>query len=271
MINLKNINTEKLLKPALIVVASVAFLSIVFWFFEEKSVRDYDDITSLGRIRVLTDNSSIGFRVDGDSVYGFQYEIVKAFAARAGVELEISENDDSRESMEELMAGEYDIVAAMLPQTSDYVDKVLFTIPLQVNRQMLVQRKDSAGLVTKQFDLAGDTISLPRNSPYKMLIDHLSDDIADTIYTAELKNTTTDVAVKMVADGIIRYTICSERMSKKMMLNYPQLDISVPVGFQQENVWMVNKKATMLQKKLNEFLTDFIGSSEYWELYRKYY
>ena len=262
---------ERLLKPALIVVALVAFLSIVFYIFDEKSVRDFDDIAELGRIRVLTDNSSIGFRVDGDSVYGFQYEIVKAFAVKMGVELEISENDDSHESMDELMSGAYDIVAGMLPQTAEYADKVLYTKPLQVNRQLLVQRKDSAGIVRKQYELAGDTISLPRNSPYKMLISHLSDDIADTIYTAELKNTTADVAVKMVAEGIIRYTICSERMSKKMMQAYPQLDISLPVGFQQESVWVVNKNATLLQKKLNEFLTDYIGSTEYWELYRKYY
>lgn len=262
---------EKLLKPALIVVALVAFLSIVFYILDEKSVRDYDDIAELGRIRVLTDNSSIGFRVDGDSVYGFQYEIIKAFAVKMGVELEISENDDSRESMDDLMAGSYDIIASMQPQIAEYAEKVLFTKPLQVNRQMLVQRKDSVGFVRKQYELAGDTISLPRNSPYKMLVDHLSDDIADTIYTSDLKNTTADVAVKMVAEGIIRYTICSERMSKKMIQAYPQLDISLPVGFQQECVWVVNINATILQKKLNEFLTDYIGSSEYWKLYRKYY
>lgn len=263
---------EELLKPALIVVALVAFLSIVFYVFEEKSVSDIEEITESGRIRVLTDNSAMGFRVEGDSVYGFQYEIVKAFAVSMGVELEISENDDSRELMEDLMKGNCDIVASMLPVNLEYTDKVLYANLLHVNRQMLVQRKtDSLFFVRKQYDLAGDTISLPKNSPYKMLIEHLSDDISDTIYIAELKNTTTEVAVKMVADGIIRYTICPERMSEKMLLTYPQLDMSLPVSFQQDIAWAVNKKAVGLQKKLNEFLADYIGSSEYWELYRKYY
>ena len=97
------------------------------------------------------------------------------------------------------------------------------------------------------------------------------DEIADTIYVAELKNTTAEVAVKMVADGIIKHTICSESCAANMKKRYPNLIISVPVGFQQSTSWAVPKKSIELHKKLNEFLSEFIGSAEYWELYRKYY
>lgn len=265
------INMEKLMKPALYIVAVVAFVSIVFAIFKDKSVRDLDDIVSSGRIKVLTDNSTLGFKLDKDSVYGFQYEIVKAFADKLGVELEISENDDMAESVEDLMIGKYDLIASMMPVTVEYKDKVQFSDPLQINRQVLVQRNDSITLIAKQYDLANDTICLPKNSPYKQLISNLSDDIADTIYTIELKNATTEVSVKLVADGIIKYTICSERLAKKMLQLYPNLNFSLSIGFQQQGAWATNKNATGLQKKLNEFLSDYIGSAEYWQLYRKYY
>ncbi|MFZ4582112.1 MAG: transporter substrate-binding domain-containing protein, partial [Paludibacter sp.] len=262
---------EKLIKPATIIVAIIAFVSLIFAVFKTNSVRDLDKIVTSGRIRVLTDNSSLGFKLEKDSVYGFQYEIVKVFADKLGVELEISENDDVAQSVEDLMKGKYDLLASMIPFTVEYKEQLLFSDPLQVNKQVLVQRNDSSKLIVKQYDLANDTIYLPVNSPYKMLISNLSNDIADTIYVSELKNSTTEVAVKMVADGIIKYTICSERLAKKMQLVYPTLNFSLAIGFQQEGAWTMNKKATELQKKLNEFLAEYVGSAAYWKLYRKYY
>jgi len=263
---------EKYLKPVLIAVAIVALLSLFYAIFKDKKTRDLDEIIDSGRLRVLTDNSTLGFKIENDSVYGFQYELVKAFAVKLGVELEISENDDVEASINEMLKGNYDIVSALVPVTNEYNDKLLFTNPLQVDRQMLVQRKvDSALIISKQYELADDTIYLPKKSPYKMLIANLSGQIADTIYVSELKNTIAEVAVKMVADGIITYTICPERCAKKMLKLYPNLDISLPIGFQQSSAWAVPINSTNLQKKLNEFLFEFVGSAEYWEIYRKYF
>jgi len=263
---------EKYLKPALIAVAIVALLTLAYTVFKDRPTRDIDKIIDSGRLRVITDNSTLGFKVDKDSVYGFQYELVKAFASKLGVELEISENDDVEASVTEMLKGEYDIVAAFIPVTTEYQEKVLFTNPHQVDRQMLVQRKgDSTLFISKQYELAGDTIFLPKNSPYKMLVTNLSNQIADTIYVSELKNTIAEVAVKMVAEGIITYTICPERCAKKMIQLYPNLDISLPIGFQQSTAWAIPKNSTNLQSRLNEFLFEFVGSSEYWEIYRKYY
>lgn len=263
---------EKYLKPALLLVATLAFLSLFYIIFNEKSTRDIDKIVAKGRLRVITDNSTLGFRNEKDSVYGFQYEIVKVFATKFGVELEISENDNVAECVENMLEGEYDLVAALIPITSEYKNKVLYTNPIQVDRQMLVQLVgDSTAIISKHHQLANDTISLPKNSPYKMLIRNLSSQIADTIYVDELKNTTTEVAVKMVADGIINYTLCSESFAQNMTKRYPNLNISLPLGFQQATAWAVPRKSVELHKRLNEFLSDFIGSAEYWEIYRKYY
>jgi len=269
---IKSIKSRVGLKNALILFLILIFCTIVFYILRDRSSRDFDEIVGSGRIRVVTDNGSLGFTVMKDSVYGFQYELVKAFADRLGLELEIAESDDVRSNIYNLMDGDYDLFAGFIPQTSEYLGKVLFTDAVQVNRQILVQRKgDSASVVRNQLDLRGDTISLPRNSPYRMLVEHLSDQIADTVYVDELKNTTAELAAKMVSDSIIRYTICPERLAGKYMKLYPNLTIDLAVGYQQAIVWSVNVNSTTLQAKLNEFLNDFIGSEEYWKIYRKYY
>ncbi|OIP82098.1 MAG: hypothetical protein AUK44_08665 [Porphyromonadaceae bacterium CG2_30_38_12] len=269
---MKNLQLNKLVKLANLVVAMFAFATLISTFWKEKTIRDYEDIVKSGRIRVITDNSSLGFQTNKDSVFGFQYELIKLFVANMGVELEISENDDTQSAVDELIKGNCDVLASMIPLTNEYAQKILFSTPLQTNRQLLVQRKsDSTNFVHKLYELAGDTIHLTKNSAYKVTINHLSDEIADTIYTLELKNTSTDVAIKMVADSIIRFSICPERMATKMKSLYPNLDISIPIGFYQQNAWALNAKSITLQSKLNEFLDDFIGSSAYWELYRKYY
>jgi membrane-bound lytic murein transglycosylase F len=262
-------------KKLLLAAGSIAILAIVivlFLVFKPHGTGDLDSVLKEGRIRIVTDNSTLGFKTEKDSVFGFQYEIAKEFAKFLGVELEISEDDDVHSAIKNLTENDYDVVAMLLPVTSEHNENVLFTKKIQVNRSMLVQLKsDTSKLVTKHYQLANDTIFLTKNSPFELTIKHLSDQIADTIHIAELKNATIDIAVKMVSEGIISYTVCPERYAKKLLETYPNLDITVPVGFQQYNAWAVQKNAVELHKKLNEFLTDFIGSEAYWKIYRKYY
>ena len=115
-----------------------------------------------------------------------------------------------------------------------------------------------------------DTVFLPLNSPYKMRIKNLSDEIAAQICIVELKNVSTETLVRMVSEGRFKNTICSEELAKKLQKQYPNIDISLALGFNQNHGWLVNINSPQLLEKLNYFLTDFMGSTAYWELYRKY-
>jgi membrane-bound lytic murein transglycosylase MltF len=56
-----------------------------------------------------------------------------------------------------------------------------------------------------------------------------------------------------------------------LKLQYPNIDISLPVGFEQQQAWLVHLESPKLLEELNNFLNDFIGSSAYWKIYRKYF
>jgi membrane-bound lytic murein transglycosylase F len=257
-------------------VALVVLLSSFFWIHHSRNkIHDLPSIIKSGRLSVLTDSSSIGFSVKHDTVSGFQYEIVKAFADSLGLELVISEKNDLQDCIDGLSTGDYDIIANLVPVTTEWGKKASFTIPFFTSREVLVQRTSSATnhskLVLKHCQLANDTIYIPVNSPFKMRLKHLSNEIADSIHILELKNRSSEQMVRMVANGKIRFTICNEQFAQRLKLKYPNIDVSLPIGFAQQQAWVVHPKSPKLLVKLNEFLDDFIGSSAYWNIYRKYY
>lgn len=255
-----------------ILVTGVLIAGVFFVVFRNNAIRDWSHIVESGRLKVVTIDNTEGFKTQGDSLYGFQYELIKAFATQYNLELEISGNNDLSENVSDLLNNEVDIVAQMVPLTADYSGKVLYTNALKVEKQLLVKRVDSTQTVVfRHYMLANDTVYLPHHSPLKMLITHLSDQIADTIYVTELRDSSAENLIKMVADGKIKYTLCPERLADKNRLLYKNIDITLPVGVSQEYCWVVKNESPELREKLNSFLKDFTGSEAYWAIYNKYY
>jgi membrane-bound lytic murein transglycosylase MltF len=259
---------------ALVTVSVLTILGFVFFRSSGGQIRDLEGIEKSGRIRIVTDGGSMGFSMTKDTVYGFQYEIIKRFADNLGLELQISKQNDLSKAIDELKDGEYDIVASLMPQTAGNQDEVTFTNSLMTSRLMLVQRKlpDSVSVkINKQYELAHDSIFITANPAYKARLKNLEQEIGDTIYVVDTEKYTTEQLIKLVAEGKLLYTVCPEELADKFLRMYPQLNISLPLGFSQNYGWIVNKKSVKLAEKLNSFLSDFIGSSAYWALYRKYY
>lgn len=269
-------------KKILIGIAAIAIISLVVLLSTflgnhrlKNQIHDLPGILKSGRLSVLTDSSSIGFSVKGDSVSGFQYEIVKSFADSLGLELVITEKNDIQDCLKGLSSGDYDIIANFIPVTTEWKSKVLFTTPFFTSREVLVQRAGIKSirtkLIKKHDELANDTIYIPVNSPFKMRLNHLSDEIAEPIHIIEIKNKSSEQMVRMVACGKIKLTICDEQFAQRLKLKYPDIDVSLPISFGQQQAWAVHPSSPKLLEKLNEFLDDFIGSSAYWNIYRKYY
>jgi membrane-bound lytic murein transglycosylase F len=271
-----NINKKLQIRIGVGFATFLIILAVILLVRHKRSqIHDLPSIMASGRLAVLTDSSSLGFSKKGDNIYGFQYEIVKAFADTMGLELVITEESDIKACMADLKEGDYDIIASFVPVTSEWKKEALFTNSLFTSRQVLVQRivndTTQAKAIKNQFQLANDTIYLPVNSPYKMRIEHLGKEIADTIHVIEVKDQSSEQLVHLVATGKIKYAICNEQFAQRLKFMYPNLDFSVPVGFDQKHSWVVHKESVQLLDKLNEFLDDFIGSSDYWTIYRKYF
>ena len=60
---------------------------------EEKpasSPRDYAEILSSGQLRAVTEYNAVSYHVSKDTLQGFDYELLNAFASEKGLKLEIT-------------------------------------------------------------------------------------------------------------------------------------------------------------------------------------
>ena len=142
--------------------------------------------------------------------------------------------------MDELRTGAVDVIARPLAHTVA-IDTALFrpfgeatTGPI-----FLVQRKaDSATHVGRQLDLAGRTITLPEASPLRLFLEHLGEEIGDSIRLAVDPHYATEGLAMLVASGKIPYTAC------------PELDCSLPLSYSLRTTWLLRRSSPQLADSL---------------------
>lgn len=236
--------------------------------------RDYNAIVADGAIRAVTEYNSLSFYVDADSIAGFHYEVLEAFARDKGLTAEITPEMSFERRVQELDRGVYDVIAYGIPATSEWRDSLLLTTPIIRNRQILVQRvpgTDSTGYIRSQIDLAGKTLNVESGSPSILRIRNLAEEIGDTIYVNEIARYGPEQLIAMVAYGDIDYAVAEESIARTSADSLPQLDINTGISFTQFYSWGVNRQSPVLLDTLNSWLQRFIESEEYTRLYRKYY
>ena len=237
--------------------------------------RDYADIIREGVLRVATEYNSISFYVDSDSVSGFHYELIQAFARDKGLKTEITPIMSFEERLEGLSEGRYDVIAYGILATSKLKDSLLLTSPIFLNKQVLVQRKEigenDSLYIRTQLDLAQRTLHVVKGSPSILRIQNLGNEIGDTIYIKEIDKYGSEQLISMVAHGDIDYAVCDESIARAAADSIPQIDINTAISFTQFYSWAVSKQSPALLDSLNTWLDKFQKEERYQKIYKKYY
>lgn len=154
-----------------VVLGLTSALVVTCWPRKEKPQghpRDYAEIKESGILHAATEYNSISFYVDGDTVSGFHYELIEAFARDKGLQVQVSPVMSFNQRLEGLADGTYDVVAYGIPATSELKDSLLLTSPIILSKQVLVQRKvgeNDSLAIRSQLDLAGKTLNVVKGSP----------------------------------------------------------------------------------------------------------
>ncbi|MDR2474271.1 MAG: transporter substrate-binding domain-containing protein [Bacteroidales bacterium] len=259
-------------------------LMLLLWSYGKSSpsvkritedVRDFGEICNEGILRVATEYNQIGYFIDGDTVSGFQYDLVLLFGKAMNLQVEIYPEMDMQKSIDGLQSRKYDIIARNLSITGSLRKGMSFTHPLILNKQVLVQRKAefNQGLhpVRNQLDLARKTLYIPKNSPSMMRIRNLSVEIGDTVYVDEVEKYGDEQLIIMVAKGDIDYAVCDEIIAQKSQAVYPEIDIDTDISFTQLNAWAVRKDSPELLDSLNTWISRLKKSKEIDKIQRKYF
>lgn len=237
--------------------------------------RDYAAIAKEGILRVATEYNSISFYVDGDTVSGFHYELIEAFARDKGLKVEVNPLMSFEERLKGLSEGQYDVIAYGILATSELKDSLLLTSPIVLNKQVLVQRKENSEndslYIRSQLDLARRTLHVVKGSPSILRIRNLGNEIGDTIYIQEIEKYGDEQLIALVAHGDIDYAVCDESIAEATADSLPQIDINTAISFTQFYSWAVSKQSPVLLDSLNTWLDKFQKEKEYRKIYQKYY
>lgn len=270
--------SRKLLVVYMILLAVVLVAMFqLFQFNKEKPVlpRDYPEIKKEGILRIVTEYNQSGYYVAGDTIEGFQYELSQAIAKLSGLEVQTHLEMSLAESFRELSDNTYDVIARNIPITSDIKENYLFTEPIVLNKQVLVQRTEEAnnGIqpIRNQLDLAQKTLYIPKDSPARLRLQNLAHEIGDTIYVEEDELYSSEQLAIMVAKGDIDYAVCDLQIAKISKENLPEIDIDTDISFTQLQSWAVRKDSPILLDSLNSWLSQIKESGLYKQIYKRYY
>ncbi len=269
-----NIAKTKLLRYIVIGVIAVALAHFIFNKEKHGHPRDYPAIMASKELRVTTEYNSISFHVNGDTLSGFHYELIQAFARDHGLKVTIAPEMSFDKQLEGLAEGKYDIIANSLLATSDLKDSLLLTNPIILSKQVLIQRKKPAKdstFIKSQLDLAKKTLYVVKNSPSLLRIKNLGNEIGDTIYVKEIEKYGSEQLISLVAHGDIDYAVCDQEIARAAADSMPQIDINTAISFTQFYSWGISKQAPILLKTLNSWLEGFRKGNEFKQIYNKYY
>ena len=240
--------------------------------------RDLAQILTEGKIVAVTNFESLNFFIYKGEPMGFQYEMLLSLAKNLGVKLELISEKDSKESIKMLKSGEVDIVACNFGCNSTLDKTIARTIPHRSTRQVLIQRKDfgeigefKSQFITNPRDLAGKEIFINKGSLAELVVKEFSKQTNSEIKILEKSLDDADQLFDLVSSGKADYAVCDEDIAKIYASIYSNTDISTQIGDEQAVSWLISSKSPDLQRKINEWLTNYTASNEFRNLSAKYF
>jgi membrane-bound lytic murein transglycosylase F len=248
---------------------------------EERSFED--DPFEKGYLNAVVSYGPISYFIYRGTPMGYEYELLERLSRHLDLPVNLEVARDIDRMVYRLMEGEVDIIAHRLTVTRSRQRYLDFTSPLHTTRQVLVQplpdnwlslkrHEIEALLIQTPVELAGKTVHLRKGSTYIDRIQNLSDEIGSSIHIVVAPgHLVTEDLIRMVSEGSVPLTVADENIARTLHARYRNIDISVPVGVEQQVAWAVRRGSDALLKELNDWLAEERGTVDYHVLYRKYF
>lgn len=231
----------------------------------------------------LTCPQNASFFIYKGHTLGYEYEMVNKLAQHLQLELKLKlvENPDSL--IPYLNQGKGDLIAYTMRVNKRQKESVNFTKRLFGSPQCLIQRKPTGWqnllphqidnrLIRNVLDIKNNALYVPQNSHYETHLEHLSDEIGDSLNIVPIAGTTSVFdLLEMVAEGTISYTIVDEELASMYASYNSDIDYATPVSMPQKKSWALRNNSPELLASINQWLTHYQRYKEYYFIYDKYY
>lgn len=244
---------------------------------------DLDSIKKRGYINVIIDNNSLSYFIYKGEPMGYDYELLKLFAASIHVDLKLKISRGIGKSINKLNRGDADIMAFPLTITKERRKYIAFTRPHYNSYQVLVQRKPrnwrrltqdqiTDSLIRNPVDLIGKEIHLLRHSSFVPRLENLSEEIGgDIIIKEDTVDAETESYIKRVSSGEIDYTVADHTIAAVNAAYYPNIDVKTILSLPQQIAWGTRKNSPALLEALNTWLDLLKREPTFMVIYNRYY
>ena len=251
----------------------------------ERRIKEIDlpEIRERGELIAITSYSPISYFIYRGQPMGYEYELLQMLAEHLEMPVHIKIARDIEAMIGMLNKGEGDLLAYSLTITADRRERLAFTQPLNVTRQVLVQRKPEKWrqmqlhqieneLIRSAIDLGGKSVHVRKGSAYVTRLQNLAREIgAEIDVVVASGEITTEELIRNVADGSIEFTVADENIARINSAYHQDLDIDTPVSLPQQTAWAVRHGSPQLRDAVDKWLMGAQKKADYYVIYNKYY
>jgi len=235
---------------------------------DQKFTDDLDGIRQRGELRVLAERGPASYFVHGGEERGFEYELMKRFADRAGLDLKFVVPPARSDLVPWLLQGKGDVIASGFAVTPTRAGEVAFTRPYVNAQQVIVVREGDR--VRDLDDLRGRTVHVRASSAHYETLRELRqfDDDFEIELVPEAFGL--EEILAFVEDGTWDVTVCDSHVLEMERAAGRRLRAAFPVKAVR-HAWAVRPQNRALRASLDEFVRDEYRSADYNVIRRRYF
>ena len=173
-----------------------------------------DDLPGLKerrRLRMITRNNAMTYFIHRGRQVGFEYELIKEFADRHDLRLDIVIPDSHADLLSYLNEGKGDVVAAAMTITEERGKQAAFTLPYNEVDELVVVRAEEDSIASLE-DLAGRTVHVRASSSFYTTLMALADSIAGLQVVPLPDDLETEDILAGVEAGRYDITLCDSNL-----------------------------------------------------------
>lgn len=237
------------------------------------AVHDLQQIKDTGELVVLTLYSSTTYFMYRGEDMGSQYELSRQFAESLGVNLRVEVAGNVAQLIEKLQAGEGDLVAYNYPITKEDRGRLLYCGGEAITHQVLVQKSNGRNKpLTDVTQLVGKDVYVKPGKYYERLV-NLDKELGGGIRIHQVlyDSITSEDLIMQVSQGNIPYTVADNDVARLNKTYYHNLDIKLPVSFDQRASWVVRRDCPELAAAATRWYQENQASPAYTASMKRYF
>lgn len=225
-------------------------------------------------LRVATLYSPTSYFIYRGEPMGYDYSLLTEMAAEKGFTVDLSIAGSISQAVEMLNSGKVELIAYEVPITEHYRQYVRPCGPEMLTSQVLVQPKvKGEGRIKVVTELVGEDIYVEADSKYLRRLQNLNDELGGgiNIHAVQADSLTAEGMIEMVSDGKLPLTVIDSDIARLNSTYFTDLDVSLPVSFEQRSSWAVAHDNGWLADSVDSWFAGEVPQRHNSELLKRFF